>query len=308
MTLVRNPGYHGRFGGNVQRVELIPLLRPDWLALLARYEADELDVLPIRYFPLAELNRARQRHSGEYVSAPMPVTWYIVFVVSKAPFDDVRVRRAFVLAHDRDARRDDVTAGALFPANGGLVPPGMPGHSPGIGLPYDPDRARQLLAEAGYPGGRGFPVVELLIWPGTEDSFQNLQARWRENLGVELTWESIDLTMFPERLKAEPPHMVFQGWGADYPDPDNCLRVGFPRPWSGWRNKVYHTLVEDARRVMDQRTRMRLYREADRLLMEEAAVLPFTYGRQDLLVKPWVKAPVSAAGDLIWKDVIIEPH
>ena len=81
--------------------------------------------------------------------------------MSQPPFDDVRVRKAFALAIDREELADVIIHGAGYPSMGGFIPPGIPGHSPGIGLPYDPDRARRLMLEAGHPEGSGcgFPIL-----------------------------------------------------------------------------------------------------------------------------------------------------
>ncbi|MGB5932102.1 MAG: ABC transporter substrate-binding protein, partial [Anaerolineae bacterium] len=159
MLLERNPAYHGRFTGNLQRVEC-SFLTGQPAEILQMYENNSLEILDS--LPPAEMDRARQRYAGEYVSGPFPSTNYIGFDVKRPPFDDPRVRRAFTLATDRGTLADVILRGFVFPTTGGFVPPGIPGHSPGIGLPYDPDQARRLLAEAGYQGGRGFPTVEAL--------------------------------------------------------------------------------------------------------------------------------------------------
>jgi oligopeptide transport system substrate-binding protein len=307
MVLVRNPEYHGRFRGNVQRVELFSLADPS--AQLELYEAGSLDIFLFNHLSPPERDRARQRHAGEYVSSPLLSTGYVGFDVSRSPFDDPRVRRAFSLATDRETLADVSLKGYYFPATGGFVPPGMPGHSAGIGPPYDSNQARQLLAEAGYPGGCGFPAVEALTFTAVGPASEYLQAQWRENLGIEITWRTMEFGVFLGRLDREPPHMFVAVWGADYPDPDSFLRASPILRYTRWRNKAYDKLVEEARRVTDQEERMRLYQEADRILVEEAAIMPLAHRRLYLLVKPWVtKYPTSAIEQWFWKDVIIEPH
>jgi len=307
MVLVHNPEYHGRFTGNVQRVELSLLSDPS--AHLEMYLTDGLDIVHLYNVPAPEVDRARHRHAGEYVSVPTLTTFYVEFDVSRPPFDDPRVRRAFVLATDRETLADVAMRGYAFPATGGFVPPGMPGHSVGIGLRYDPSQARELLAEAGYPGGRGFPVIDALTTHGRVTEREYLQAQWRENLGVEIAWEAMEWATFLDSLDEEPPHMFGMAWMADYPDPDNFLRVGLSWSAMRWRNEAYDRLVEEARRVTDQGKRMKLYGQADRILVEEMPIVPFAYSRFHQLVKQWVrKYPVSAIRTWFWKDVIIEPH
>jgi len=200
-----------------------------------------------------------------------------------------------------------ILGGYSFPATGGVVPPGLPGHSPGIGLLCDPGQARQLLAGAGYPGGRGFPVVEALVPDDRVRQSEFLRAQWRENLGVEILWEAMEWATYIDRVQVDPPHMFIMGWEADYPDPDNFLRVAV-QLHSEWRNETFDELVEQARRVTEQRERMKLYGQAEEILVDEAPLMPLTYVRGHLLVKPWVRRyPKSAVRDC-WKDVIIESH
>jgi ABC-type oligopeptide transport system substrate-binding subunit/DNA-binding SARP family transcriptional activator len=308
-VLVRNPAYHGRFTGNVQRLEVSLLADP--FARLELYEADGLDIYHLCDLPPAELDRARHRHAGDYISVPALGTLYVGFDASRPPFDDPRVRRAFVLATDRGTLVDGVLRGTVFPATGGFVPQGMLGHSAGIALPYDPDGARQLLAEAGYPRGRGFPTVNLLTDHRRSPHSEYLQAHWRENLGVEITVETMDWPAFYDRLDREPPHMFCIGYRARYPDPNDILGDASSRGWRRtlWQNERYDGLVEEAKRASDQGRRMEMYQEADRILVEEAPIMPLTYYRCHLLVKPWVRRwPISATTFWFWKDIIIDPH
>jgi oligopeptide transport system substrate-binding protein len=159
------------------------------------YEEDALETIFFGDLSQADLDRARQRHAEEYVVGPWLATFYVGFDVSRPPFDDPRVRRAFTLATERETLADVAMRGYVFPATGGFVPPGTPGHSPGIGLPYDPEGARQLLAEAGYPSGLGFPAIDCLA-PSSRLApvpiIECLQAQWLENLGIEITWKQIE--------------------------------------------------------------------------------------------------------------------
>jgi oligopeptide transport system substrate-binding protein len=307
-VLTRNPTYHGRFTGNVERIELN--LSPwDNSANLRQYEADHIDLF-FASFSSPEMEGLRQQYGGEYVSLPWQQTSYIGFDAGRPPFDDVRVRRAFALAIDR-TRLANLVPGGATPAMGGFIPTGLPGHSPGISLPYDPEQARQLLAEAGYPGGQDFPHVDWLVltW---QPLAEYLQRQWNENLGLELApGEIVHMANFADRFQQESPPLFLGGWVADYPDPDSFLRVGIlesDQQASGWKNEAYTTLVEKARLVSEQKARLNLYRQADKILVEEAALIPLTYGRGHLLRKPWVKRyPTSPAKWWFWKDVIIEP-
>jgi ABC-type oligopeptide transport system substrate-binding subunit/class 3 adenylate cyclase len=305
-VLAYNPEYHGRTRGNVHRVELCYPADPS--ARLEMYEDDEVDIVYLIRFSPAEMDRIRQRYAGEFVSVSSLGVQYLGFDVSQAPCDDPRVRRAFILATDRETLAAVTLRGYQFPAMGGFIPPGMPGHSAGIGLPYDPERARQLLAEAGYPGGRGFPHLNLPMWHDRKSWGEYLQIQWRENLGIEIALEMMEWSRFLDRLRRERPPVYLLGWESDYSDPNSFMRA-WPIEKIGWQNRAYDELVEEAARVTDQGQRMRLYQKADEILIEEAAIMPLTYEQEYLLVKPWVtKFPLSPIKGWFWKDLVIEPH
>jgi oligopeptide transport system substrate-binding protein len=197
--------------------------------------------------------------------------------------------------------------GIFAPVTGGLLPPGMPGHSPGIGLPYDPDRAQQLLAEAGYSERHRFPRVRGV--GGHPREVENLQAQWRENLGLEVEWDVLDVMSAYDKLAQDSPPLFWAAWSADYPDPDALLRMLFLHPFNRWHNAAYDKLVQQARQLTDQKKRMDLYRQADRILVEQVPLTPVMFLRQHLLVKPWVRNyAMSLMGEVFWKDVIVEPH
>jgi ABC-type oligopeptide transport system substrate-binding subunit len=311
MVLSRSPFYRGAFPGNAELVRC--QVFTDFGPVLEAYAAGDLDAISMINADPGTVARALVLQGDELLFTPQPSTYFLVFLVDRPPFDDVRIRRAFVHAVDREALVRDVSKGQYLPATGGFVPPGMPGHTPGIGLAYNPKLARNLLAQAGYPEGRGFPGVSWIHLVGLagEPMVPFLQRSWRENLGLALEAESLEWESLMERLVRDPAHLTLLGWLADYPDPDAFLRVTFhstegnndPR----WHDARFDSLVEEAARVADQATRLELYREADRILVaEEAVVMPLGYARGRILAKPWVTVPRVPPALMRLKSIILQ--
>jgi ABC-type oligopeptide transport system substrate-binding subunit/serine/threonine protein kinase len=308
LVFERHPGYHGHFKGNIS--EFVRTVAPA-KSFLERYESDAVDVVN-PYFPSMEAgHRAIQLHPDEYHSRPGAGTVYVSFNVSKPPFDDPRVRHALALAMDRESVVSRASRGTRFPATGGFVPPGIPGHVPGIATPCDPDLAREKLVEAGYPGGDGFPVINLLVSDGHNigNMFGVFCEHWEEVLGVQIRPELVDFYTLLDLQVDNPPPMWVMGWYATYPDPDNFLRASVWLSSGKWRHQAYEALVNDARRTADQGQRMVMYRQAERILLEEAPIIPVSYYQSQVLVKPWIRTlPMSIINGAIMKDVIIDPH
>jgi ABC-type oligopeptide transport system substrate-binding subunit/DNA-binding SARP family transcriptional activator len=309
MTLVRNAHYAGRFEGTLERVALS--FAPA-AAALAAYEAGQMDILALDLLQPAEMERARQQHPGEYLSVPELTTYYMRFDVVRPPFHDRRVRRAFALATDRRRLADVVMGGHESPATGGHVPPAAAGHSAGIALPFRPPEARALLAEAGYSGGCGFPVTELIVGQGREAVVQDLVAQWQANLGVQVVGETMAWASFLARVHREPPHILAMGSAAHYPDP--ATFVGTARRDEEhaayvWHHSAYDCLAQEAAQATDPDRRLALYQQMDRIIVEEAWIVPLWYGRRHLLVQPWVvRLPTSPGQGCFWKDTIVKPH
>jgi oligopeptide transport system substrate-binding protein len=166
------------------------------------------------------------------------------------------------------------------------------------------------LAEAGYPGGRGFPTIDAYSSAG--DNFaaaKYLHEWWHENLGVSIESKMISYDEYERLVHSDRPYLYHIGWVADYPDPDNFLCMALHQSEYTWHDDQYESLLETARRISDQSERLKLYQAADRLLINEAGIIPLLYDSFHLLIKPWVKRhPVSPLSCNYWKDVIIEPH
>lgn len=311
VVLVKNPVYQGLSRGNVQRIEapLIGELAP-LLELFERGQLDGINLINVDPETIHQLFRAYRQ---EFRLAPMLSTLYLSFRADRAPFEDERVRKALVQAVDRRQIFRQVGAVQYTPALGGFLPPGMPGHSPSIGLGVDHGAAQQWLAEAGFAGGRGFPPVELVY---TGDSKANpipatLQRMWKDVLGIAVHIVGLTWGEFMERQEHDPPDMTISGWLADYPDPDSMLRLIFHGREGlnlmRWRGLEFDELVEQAARITDRKRRLELYQLADRILVaEQAAVMPLSYAQGKQLLKPHVQFPRTPPSMLRLKHAVIQ--
>jgi oligopeptide transport system substrate-binding protein len=309
IILVRNPKYPGRFDGNLDEVELN--LPTDWQEQLERYEHNELDDLGIGWAPTSEFNNLRRRFTHDYITGPEATTQYLAINFTLEPFTDKRVRQAFAHAIDKEKIANEVLQGISDPATGGFVPHGMPGHSPNIGLSFDPQLARKLLSEAGYSNVHDFPKISILVQgdPYQRARFEAVENELKKNADLPIEFTYLPFDVLRERILEDKPHVFGVGWAASYPDPDLFLgtaaRTFIPPNW----NERYDKLVENARQVFYLDERLRMFAEADKILMEEAVIIPITYGRIHLFVKPWVKRfPIPPINTFSYKDVVIEPH
>ncbi|HET8605859.1 MAG TPA: ABC transporter substrate-binding protein [Gaiellaceae bacterium] len=218
---------------------------------------------------------------------------YVGFRADRAPFSNELVRKAF--AHALDRERLVAGSPAVAAVRGGMVPPAMPGHSHRIALPYDLELARSLLADAGFPGGKGLPELRVLAHPRTD--FDELAAQWRA-LGARVEIRRADGPIFPGTL--DDVHAWLAGWSADYPDPDGLFRGLFEQGFPFHRDEEIDELLEQTQQVRDQGERMELFHRLDRLLVaERAAVVPVLYPRHVTVRRPWVRE--------LWTNPLLGP-
>ena len=234
---------------------------------------------------------------------------YVGFNTQIPPFDDPKVRRALTMAVDRAKIARVTYEGRLVQAQG-ILPPGMPGYGETpVGLPYDPEGARNLLAESRYGGPGGMPRITFYTSGGGLAPL--LQEVWREELGLEVELRQVHWADFLVGLDERRYPIFTLSWIADYPDPQNFLEVlfhsGSPNNYAVYVDAEVDRLLERAAVAQDPAERMELYREAERVIIADAPVIPITHGVSYSLTKPYVKGlRVTPMGVMDLSTVSIE--
>lgn len=260
--------------------------------------------------------------SDMVVRGPQLSTYYFGFNTRKPPFDNAKVRQAFASAIDRQTFVDVAMQGVPYGPATSFVPPGMPAHNPDLGYKYDPDKARALLAEAGYPDGQGFPEVTLVYnsppVPGHKVHAEYLQDQIKKNLNVDIKIEAMEWGAFLDKCEHDTPQMYRMGWNADYPHPQNFLDVVFrstsANNYTGWKNDEYDRLLNEAAVTSDQAEQEKIYMQAERIFIEDAPIIPFYFYGHIELVRPWVQGLRVTAmdsnliGGLFFDEVSIAAH
>ena len=244
---------------------------------LAMFEQGQLDFIDESH-SIPPLEKPRLAKLPGYKLVPQLRGEYYAFAVDRKPFDNRKVRQAFALAIDREVF-PKILQGGRIPATS-WIPPGMLAHNNEIGLRFDPDRARRLLAEAGYPGGKGLPPIVLGYNTDEEKKLvaEAVQSMWQKNLGVTVKIENLEWKVFLDKLRNDPFPVFRSGWGADYPDPDNFMKLFTSDSGNNngrWKNPHYDQLLDQAARESDPAQRTALYDQAQKLLTEtDAAIVP----------------------------------
>ena len=255
--------------------------------------------------PTRDYRRAVMGGRHVYVRRPQFSVRFYGFNTRIKPLDDRRVRQAILAAIDREAIIEEIHLGRHTAARG-VVPPGTLGFNPALAAPgYDPRRARALLAEAGYPGGRGLPKIE--IWSSvTNDAIQREHELIRRSLaavGIQAEFKYLtDWPAFSRALTEGRLPVFLYAWFADVPDPDNFLTKLFhsksPRNYARYHNPVVDELLATARTTPDPQRRVELYRRAEQVIMDDAVIVPVWHYNYERLFQPWVRSvEVNGLGD-----------
>ncbi len=282
---------------------------------LTMFETGEIDFT--HTVPGQEIPRLEA--TGELKILPYLGTYYYIFQVEKPPLDDINVRKALTMAIDREAIVTNVTQGGQLPAFA-YVPPGIPEvdgsdfrANGGDFYTYDPEMAQQLLAEAGYPGGEGFPAVEILYNTSEMHKLvaEAIQEMWKQNLGIEnVTLTNQEWGVYLD-TRDEGDFMIARaGWIGDYLDPFTFLDMWVTDGGnnnSRFSNAEFDQLITEVRLGDDEVQRMAMMHQLEDILMAEIPVCPIYYYTQPVMVKSYVKDYVSiAVGGIDFKSAYIE--
>jgi oligopeptide transport system substrate-binding protein len=270
------------------------------------YEAGQIDITGVPYYAADRFLDPTEPLQAELLTGVNLCTNFVVFDTTQPPFDDVKVRQAFSMAFDRRKYLDVVLSGRALPAIG-IFPPGMPGFNTKLqGLPYDPEEARQLLAESKYGGAQNLPTIiytDAGIGSYVGADVAALAQMWGQELGVSLMVENLEPNYYYDRIYAGQHGQIFGGgWCADYPDPENFADVLFhsasPQNTGRYANPELDALLEAARVEPDVSIRIGMYQQAEQIIVDEAPVLFTSHSLSYTLVKPYVKGYVFTPIDV----------
>ncbi|WP_066555493.1 peptide ABC transporter substrate-binding protein [Croceicoccus bisphenolivorans] len=260
---------------------------------LNAYLSGQLHMTNTNSIPVERIADLKRNHPDELRTDHQPNANYYVFNIEREALKDVRVRKALSLALDRKLLVDRVLLGGQTPT-GGLVPLGLPGYDAVPAPAADPEQARKLLAEAGYPGGKGFPPMEILIntLEANRKLAEAIQAMWKRELGIEVGIYNQEWKVFLDTRKARDFDLARSGWYGFYPGPGAYLTLmtsDSPNNDTGWSNPRYDALVAQALATGDIAKRNTLFGEAEGILMAELPIIPLYSGAQNSLVDTRVK-------------------
>jgi oligopeptide transport system substrate-binding protein len=231
-------------------------------------------------------------------------TWWLIMNNSRAPLDNVNVRKALSRAIDRNALIRDVASGVGKPATS-MIPPGMPGYQADLGkdIDFDVNGARQLLAQAGFSDPTTFPQLHFRYANTTtnQSRVEFIHAQLKQNLGINISLEPMEQKAYQATYKDKDFDMAWGGWSADYPDPQNWMSGLFGCNASNNKYNFCDQQFDQAAAKGDSSTdsnqRLQAYAQAQQTLLQDLPVAPLYYRGRLVLVKPWVQNMVITPKD-----------
>jgi oligopeptide transport system substrate-binding protein len=280
IRLRKNPRYWNANAVAMKTIDVLPVSKANTAFNL--YSSGQADLMMDKgLVPPALLGEIKKR--DDFHAAPFLGTYFLRFNCTKGPFTDPRVRRAFSMVIDKQSIVDRITRAGELAADS-FVPPGAGGYEPfGQCGGRDVEEARHLLAEAGFPGGEGFPMVNYLYSEGelNEAIAVELQSMWRQLLGVNVQLLRQEWKVYLNSMSRLDYDIARSSWVGDYPDPNTFLDMfvtGGGNNRTGWSDPRYDQLISAAAAETDRPARYEILREAEKLLVcEEMPVCPLYF-------------------------------
>ena len=301
IVYVKNEAYTGPMKALVNKI-VVKLASPD--AFFTMYQSNEVDFMenpPPAALTLMQSDEATAKEIYSGVG-DFP-TWYIFFDVTKAPFDNLKVRQAWSHAIDRDLLKEQVLGPNGTPAYSWLAPgfPASQREEMSSIQNFDPELAKSLLAEAGYPDGEGFPAQQMWLRapsPLDKTVAGALASMIKEHLNIDVELLERDSQGFTAALNAKPTEILlgYVRYGMDYLDPSNMLSVWKSGGRHSWANAEFDAKLKEASEFLgDPAERTAMFQEAERILVSDVPGVFIYHGTPVQFIKPWVKGPFLEA-------------
>ncbi len=267
--------------------------------------------------PLDKIPVYRAMTNSPYVSAPYLGTYYYLLNTNQPPLDDVRVRQALSMAIDREQLNNTVLHGVNVPAYS-ITPPDTLGYHPPKVFHHDVERAQQLLAAAGYPGGANWPGLELTY--NTSESHRKitvaLQQMWKDTLNIEVTLTNQEWKVYLDSVDQMDFQMARRGWIGDYVDPNNFLDLFLcdgGNNNTGFCDPLYDGMISrQATQARSRDERYAIFHAAETRLMKQMPIIPIYTYTSNHLIHPSVRGMPSNLMDslnlkYVWLDKSGQP-
>ena len=243
--------------------------------------------------PLGKIPNYRAVQNSPYVQAPYLGTYYYLINTKKPPVDDVRVRKALSYSIDRDTLTRTVLRDTAIPAYS-ITPPDTLGYNPPKLFSFDPEQARALLAEAGYPDGQGWPGLEITY--NTNEDHRKIavavQQMWKDELGIDVSITNQEWKVYLNTVSQGEFQVARRGWIGDYVDANNFLDLFLANGGNnntGYANAEFDDIIlNQAPKAASREERYQLFFQAETMMMQEMPIIPFYTYTSKRLIHPSV--------------------